>query len=241
MSKELNVYVVLLTWKRIPMLKKTLEMLRRQTHKDFTVHISNGNLPRKESIEKVAEMYRATGLNIQVSHDGNDQFAFRRFTVGRELAKQGADVVMFIDDDITFKDRYIEKCLEQYEPKTYKSGFAWSFQRGGQDYYRYRTRHWDNKQTIHYCGTGISMIDAKIFLEPGLLDAPEEAYKIEDVWLSYYAQHVMKWKVLYMETPGVIIGGSDNVALFKDILASKYNKADFLRLLIKKYGWRLKA
>lgn len=241
MSKDLNVYVVLLTWRRIPFLKKTLEFLYNQTYKDFTIHITNGNIPRSGSVDRIADLYRQRGLKIDVSHDGNDIFAFRRFTVGKQLAEAGADVVLFIDDDIVFPANYIENCLSQYEPKTYKSGFAWSFQRGGEDYYRFRTRHWDNNQTIHYCGTGIGMIDASIFLQPGLLDAPEEAYKIEDLWLSYYAQHVLKWKLLYMNTPGVTIGGADNVALFKDILASKYNKADFLRLLISKYGWKIKA
>lgn len=241
MNKELNVYVMLLTWRRIPFLKNTLSMLSRQTYKNFTIHISNGNLARQESVNKTVEMFKKTGLKMNVTHDGNDTFAFRRFTVGKMLAEQGADVVLFIDDDITIPADYIENCIKHYEPKSYKSGFAWSFQKGGEDYYTYRTRHWDNKHTIHYCGTGIGMVDASIFLSKGLLDAPEEAYKIEDLWLSYYAQHVMKWKLEYMPTPRVVIGGADRVALFKEILASKYNKADFLRLLVKKYKWKLKA
>ena len=82
------------------------------------------------------------------------------------------------------------------------------------------------------------MVDASIFLENGLLEAPDAAYKIEDLWLSYYVQHVMKWKLEYMETPGVIIGGSDNVALYKEIQKDPVNKDHFLRELVK-MGWKI--
>jgi glycosyltransferase involved in cell wall biosynthesis len=237
---SLKVVVVLLTWQRINNLKNTLSFLEKQTYKHFDIHISNANLTDRArmSIQKYVGVYNARGMNISVSHDGNELLAFRRLTVGKELAERGYDVVLFIDDDISFPSRYVQKCLEQYEPKSYKSGFAWSFHNKGSSYYKYRTRHWDNNQTIHYCGTGISMIDAKIFLEEGLLKAPDAAYKIEDLWLSYYVQHVLKWKLEYMETPGVIIGGADNVALYKQIQKDPVNKDHFLRELVKR-GWKI--
>lgn len=237
---NLKVVVVLLTWQRIHNLKNTLNLLSRQTYKNFDVHITNANLTSRavSTINKYVSVYKGRGINISVSHDGNDIKAFRRFTVGKMLAEQGYDVVLFLDDDISFPSRYVQRCLEQYEPKSYKSGFAWSFQNKGSSYYKYRTRHWSNEQEIHYCGTGISMVDASIFLEKGLLEAPEAAYKIEDLWLSYYVQHVMKWKLEYMETPGVIIGGSDDVALYKEIQKDPVNKDHFLRELVK-MGWKI--
>ena len=240
-NADLKVVVVLLTWQRIINLKNTLALLQKQTYKNFDIHVSNANLSdrAKMTIDKYIAVYRSRGLNISITHDGNETFAFRRFTVGKMLAKKGYDVVLFIDDDISFPSRYVQGCLEQYEPRSYKSGFAWSFHNKGSSYYKYRTRYWDNEKTIHYCGTGIGMIDASIFLEKGLIDdAPEVAYKIEDLWLSYYAQHVMKWKLKYMETPGVIIGGADNVALFKQIQKDPINKDHFLRELVKK-GWKI--
>jgi hypothetical protein len=235
-----RVAVVLLVWQRIPALHDTLQKLINQTEKDFTVFISNGNLERSEEIEKYANLYRKRGLRIELSHDGNEIFAFRRFTVGKKIAELGYEIVLFLDDDITFPENYIQNCLSQYEPKSYKSGFAWNFQRGGENYYKYRTRVYNNEQRIHYCGTGISMVDATVFLEEGLIkDAPPGAIKIEDLWLSYYVDHVLKWKLLYMATPGIKIGGSDNVALYKDLLESKYNKASFLKDLVR-MGWKLR-
>lgn len=235
--------VVLLTWQRIPFLKQTLRMLADQTFKDFTVRITNANLGQKEAVERVAAQF-SNRLKIDVTHEGNDLKAFRRFTVGQELAKNGVDAILFIDDDITFSADYVKRMVEGYQEKSYQSGFAWNFQRGGENYYKYRTRRWDNNETIHYCGTGISIIDASIFLDTRLFNVPPEAYYIEDLWLSYFAQHVLNWQLKYINVGNVKIGGTDNNALYKQILADKQNagvpdKADFLRLLVKKYKWRL--
>lgn len=88
------------------------------------------------------------------------------------------------------------------------------------------------------------MIDASIFLDDRLFAAPKEAYYIEDLWLSYFAQQVMKWDLKYVDVGNVHIGGSDQHALYKQIMKDKKvsdipDKADFLTLLIKKYGWKL--
>lgn len=237
----MKVIVVLLTWQRISNLKLTLDRLFKQSYKDFDIHITNANLSPNAiaGIEKYAKYYGNKGLRITVTHDGNDLYAFRRFTVGKQLAEAGYDVVMFIDDDVTFPTSYISRCLAQYEPKSYKSGFAWVLHHKGSSYYKHRTRKWDNDQQVNYCGTGFSMIDASIFLDPGLIKkAPSSAYKIEDLWLSYYAQHVKKWKLAYMETPGVVLGGADRVALYKEVQQDKVNKTDFLHKLVK-MGWKL--
>jgi hypothetical protein len=240
----MKVTVMLLTWKRISNLKRTLLMLSGQTYKDFDVHITNANLQHFQVVDRLAKSF-SHRLKISVTHDGNDIYAFRRFTVGKRLAEKGTEVILFIDDDVTFPSTYIENALSYYKPKTYQSGFAWLFYNNGIDYYKYRTRVFDNNRKIHYCGTGVGMIDAKIFLEKGLFDAPEPAYIIEDLWLSYFAQHVMKWKLKYFPIPDVVIGGTDSVALWRQIVKDKKNdqtvmdKADFLKLLVKKYRWRL--
>jgi glycosyltransferase involved in cell wall biosynthesis len=240
-DKNLKTVVVLLTWKRIKNLPRTMGMLYAQKYKNFDIHITNANLETnaKNLVEKYAVFYTKKGMNVSFSHDGNEIFAFRRLTVGREMARKGYSVVLFIDDDVTFPSTYVQKCLQQYEPKSYKSGFAWTFYNGGESYYKYRERRWDNNKQIHYCGTGISMVDSSIFLEKNLIQkAPKAAYKIEDLWLSYYVQHVMNWKLEYMETPGIVIGGSDDVALYKQIQKDATNKDHFLLELVK-MGWKI--
>lgn len=243
---NVRITVVLLTWQRLSQLKQTLKMLSKQTFDNFEVYVSNGNLNHSSSVEKTASLFK-DNLKIRVGHEGNKMFAFRRFTVGKKLAEEGTDIILFIDDDITFDEKYVETCLRYYEPESYKSGFTWSFQNGGSDYYGKRTKVSDLTSTIHYCGTGVSIIDASIFLDSRLVStAPKSAIKIEDLWLSYYAQHVKGWKLGYIPMTNVVIGGADGVALYKSILQDKksgksnvVDKADFLRELVREYKWKL--
>ena len=241
---NVRITVVLLTWQRLGNLKQTLSALSNQTFDNFEVYISNANDQYKSVVDKTASRFK-DNLKVRVSHDGNDQFAFRRFTVGKRLAEEGTDIILFIDDDVTFDSSYVETCLRYYEPKTYKSGFAWNFQDGGSDYYGKRRRVFDLTSVIHYCGTGISIIDASIFKEKGLIKkAPPLALKIEDLWLSYYVQHVKQWKLGYVPMTNVILGGADEVALYKSVIKDKKDgvaedKADFLRQLVSEYKWKL--
>lgn len=239
-----KVTVVLLTWQRLSSLKGLLTSLKNQTYKNFNIRISNANLVKFQYVENVAKMFDGS-LDIEVSHEGNEQFAFRRFAVGKNLAERGTNIILFIDDDVQIPNNYVEQCLRYYEEKSYKSGFAWTLDRGGSNYYKYRTRIHDPHQKANYCGTGLGMIDASIFLDPRLVkDAPPEALKIEDLWLSYFAQRVLKWKLAPIPQEHVILGGADNVALYKQVLKEKHmenapDKNDLLKLLVRKYKWKL--
>jgi hypothetical protein len=237
----MKIAVVLLTWQRLSRLQFSLKALARQGYKDFDVVISNANLSPKavSIIDKYAKIYNVQGLRITVRHDGNHDYAFRRFYIGRDLYYQNYEVVMFLDDDVYVPNNYIENCISQYEPMTYKSGFVWLLYGKGRDYYKFRKRVYSNDYPIQYAGTGFSMIDASIFADEGLINnAPDMAIKIEDLWLSYYVSMKPGWQVKYMETPGVSLGGSDSVALWRRVQRDDYNKADFLRLLVS-MGWQI--
>jgi len=236
----MKVAVVLLTWQRISSLKLTLKLLQQQTNQEFDVYISNGNLEETaiNTIEKYIKHFSNLGLNIILFNDGNDLFTFRRFTVGKRLAKEGYDIIMYLDDDVTISRTYIAKCLNQYEAKTYKSGYAWEFYRGGQNYYKHRTRIHDVKAKPHYCGTGFSMIDSSFFLRDELFNYPPGSEKIEDLWLSYCVDQANGWRLAYMDVGDVNLKGSDDVALFREIMHSEMNKAQFLRMLVK-MGWKI--
>ena len=241
-----KVTVVLLTWQRLSSLKGLLNMLSKQTYSNFNIRISNGNLVKFKYVENVANIFDGK-LDIEVSHEGNDEFAFRRFSVAKGLAERGSDIILFIDDDVKIPHDYIEQCLRYYEPKTYKSGFAWTIDRGGQNYYKYRTRVHNSQKDADYCGTGLSMIDARIFLDPRLIrQAPKEALKIEDLWLSYFAKKVLKWRLAPIPQQNVILEGGDSVALYKQVIKEKHtlngpDKNDLLQLLVRKYKWKIKA
>lgn len=234
-----DVAVVLLTWQRIPALRTTLRRLAQQTYDEFDVYISNGNNDDKRQVEQIARQFNGE-LDIWVSHDGNDYYAYRRLFVGRYLAEKKYKTILFLDDDISFSKNYVETALSQWEPKTYKSNFAWEL--FGKNYYVDRARVNTNTKKIKYCGTGVSMVDASLFLEDDLVyKYPPGALKIEDLWMSFYVDHKLKrkgWRLGYMNTPDVVIGGGDKVALYRAVQKESYTKADFLKDLIKK-GWRI--
>lgn len=232
--------IVLLTWQRIGNLRNTLRALEQQTYDKFDIFISNANLKQAAKVEEIASLFDGA-LDIWVSHDGNDIYAFRRLPIGKMLAKMGYEKILFIDDDISIPKNYVRDVVKQYEPKTYKSGFAWKLFNGGENYYKDRERTWNKEDLVQYCGTGISMIDSSFFLEDGIFYAPQGAIKVEDLWMSYYVDHVLKvkgWKLKYMDTPGVVIGGADRVALFRQISSEQYTKKDLLHELVA-LGWQL--
>lgn len=237
----MRIAIVLLTWQRINALKNNLQDLERQTYKNFSVYISNANL-NSNAVNKVnhySTYYKRRGLDNSVSHDGNEIYTFRRFTIGKMLFEQGYDVVMYIDDDVRVPRHYIEEAIKSYEPKTYQSYYAWKLFNKGKSYYKGRQRVYSNQGPIHYCGTGMSMLDASIFSYDGLLDPPEGALKIEDLWLSYYAAHVLGWQLKYMDIKDVFMPKvSDSVALFRQVKDDKINKDVFLRKLVN-MGWNL--
>lgn len=234
---KLKVAVVVLTWDRIRYLKYTLKQLSLQTYQDFDVYISNANTDPAaiNTIKKYIKHFYT--VNVTLLNDSNDMYTFRRLTLGRDLAKAGYDVILYIDDDVTVDRKHISDCLNQYEPKTYKSGHAWAFYKNGKSYYKYRKRVRNLSSRVHYCGTGIAMLDASIFLEDGLFDYPEGALKIEDLWLSYYADHVLKWRLAPLSTDSVI-GGGGLEALSREVRKQKINKDVFLQTLVS-LGWEL--
>lgn len=232
-----KITIILLTWQRLNSLPETLSSLSRQTYKDFDVYISNGNVRKTTLVNKIAKQY-TDKLSISVSHDSNETYGFRRFEIGKRLKESGEDIVMFLDDDIQIPDNYLELCLSKYRPNTYQSAYAWTFQEGGRDYYRHRTRVMSEQDPVHYAGTGAAMIDPSIFLEDGLFDVDKRVHKIEDLWLSYYAQHVLGWSVGFMNIPGLKVGGNDRMALNRHVREERYNKKAFLLDLVK-LGWNL--
>lgn len=239
----MKITIILLTWQRVSSLKTMLARLASQTYSDFDVYISNSNEKASQAVDNHAQNF-SDSLNISVSHDSNEFHAYRRLTIARDLAIAGTEVILFIDDDVTISNSYVEEMMSAYEPKSYCSAYAWTFSNNGEDYYRHRKKVRDNLNKIHYCGSAVSAIDASIFLDDNLFVHPEETYLMEDLWLSYFAQHVKGWELKYAPISNLNVSGSDANALYKKIMRDKKtngtpDKADFLRKLVKDYGWKL--
>lgn len=232
----MRVAVVLLAWQRPLGTKNNLVNLNDQTVEGFHIVISNSNPKIHGRLEKYVEYFNNLDINLRL--DSNDRLAFRRVTIARELAEQGFDVIMFLDDDITIPNNYIELALEQYEPYTYKSAYTWKFLDGGSDYYAKRERVFTDDPDIKYCGTGVSMLDARLFLFDEILTPPEGAVAVEDLWMSYVADAIAGYRLKYMDIPGIVIGGGDHVALYRAVARQPYTKKDLMIDLVKR-GWKV--
>jgi hypothetical protein len=227
----------MLTWQRLERLPESLEMLSKQTNNNFSLYISNSNLEEISRVEELVTPFKQN-LSINLTHDSNELYSFRRLFIGKDLAEKGFEVILFLDDDVIIPENYVDQLLNHFEPNSYKSAYAWKFLENGKNYYRNRVRIDNANSKVHYCGTAVSIIDAKIFLENGLFAVDSEVHKIEDLWMSYYADHVLGWKLEYIHINNLSIGGNDSVALSKLVKRDRTNKAVLLRKLVGT-GWKI--
>lgn len=232
----IRVNVILLTWKRLSSLSTTLKLLNRQSFLDFTLYVSNGNLEEAERVDRHVNKY-VSNFKVLVRHDGNEHLAFRRFLLAKEIANK-SDIIIFLDDDVTFSANFVRSCVEQYERGTYKSAYCWKFLPNATDYYRDRSKVNKPSDVIHYAGTGAAVIDPQIFLDDRFWLIPEKGKQIEDLWLSYFTSHVLQKKIGMLKLDDIHFGGYDSHALNAKVSASSYDKTKFLNDLIL-MGWKI--
>lgn len=229
--------MLLLTWKRQAMFETSMAALSVQTCSDFTLFISNSNPEMSAFIDSTVKPYQEA-MDIRVLHTSNDRMGFRRFDLSRRLHEEGYDVILFLDDDVHFSAQHVETALRQYEPNTYKSWWAWRLNGKPYKLPEDRTRVLNRGERVDYCGTGVSMVDLSLFSNDVLFDHPPDALFIEDIWLSYIADHMLGWKLEYLDLPNVILGGYDDVALYLQIEVQPNNKERFVDDL-RQRGWNV--
>ena len=225
---------------RVSTFKTVASILNEQSTKAFDLFISNSG-PYLDELTEVASK-ELTNINYKfVSADNSDR-VWRRHTLARDLAKAGYKKIMFLDDDILIPKNYIESALSQYEDYSYKSWWAWDL-RGGDNYERDRVRVLDKDTSVNYCGGGVSIIDARVFLDDKYFDnlGPERLY-MDDIWLSMYTRHIMGWKLRYLDIPGVSFGdeAGDRHALYITVKhedSTSRTKDEYVRYLKDKYDW----
>lgn len=224
----------MLTYKRLELLEQTLNSFLEQTYKDFHLHISHGDYDTKEHFLEIINEYKES-LSLSYSIDDNSTYSFRRFLIARNFVKSElADIVLFLDDDVKILDNHIEKCLYQYEAKTYKSGWAFRFLSKPPKYFE-RERILDKNIEAHYCGPGISIIDGTFFLKNDFFTEPktEDDYIMDDLWLSFFVKKA-GWNLKFLDV-NFELSGEDEVAIYKNLIQRKKDYAESLF----KAGWNL--
>jgi|GEM_PF-1729561 len=229
-----SIPVVMCTWARLHRLAETLEMLANQRSVRAELHIWNNNALIVDEVERIVAD-GPQGVVAELHHSGRNVGGFGRFFKARQLARGGKDRVVFIDDDVTFDDDMLLRFDHEFRDDQIRS--FWAFQCADRtDYWQRRQLSVGTTERADYCGTGGMIAPTSVFLDSRLFRCPPTFWFIEDLWLSYFATHVL----------GLELRRSDNeVVIHKDMYDQALDilpqKTLMLNALCEQYGWRLES
>jgi glycosyltransferase involved in cell wall biosynthesis len=184
-----RVPVIMCTWKRIQRLARTLELLAEQDT-PATLYVWNNN--RRDAQELDALLTRSP-IPVESVHCSRNIGPFGRFYLARELASIH-DAVLFIDDDQVFGPSMVADQLASYERASIAGWWAFTYRPNARTYAA-RDRVASPLEHSDYVGVGGAVADAVIFTDPGLFRCPRRYWYVDDIWLSFYATHVRRWRL----------------------------------------------
>jgi hypothetical protein len=239
-----DVAVIILTYKRVDFFNETCKMISGQTSKSFDLFILDASNQHNRILDALDKILKPSGITYRILDQSSDRdtSAWRRHVFAGRLAQKGYKKIIFIDDDIIIPNNFIELALEQYEDKSLKSWWAFKIN-DPQNYIETRTRVLDRNAPVNYCAPCAAILDSSIFLDKGYFNLPSpEFIWVEDLWISFYAQQIIKWKLGYLDIDGIKFEEhfSEQFALWHAVQGLKTttrNKDDFVKLLTNEFGW----
>jgi hypothetical protein len=191
-----NTALIMCTFRRLTNIPKTLKRLKDQTNKDFDFYICNNSEDQDNKLISYFKKYENDlQFNFYIKKYNNIYKMFSRFYLARDLAHQGYERVIFIDDDQMLPISFIQDCYNQYDEKSIKSFYAHKFD----DDYWDKVRLVDGEEG-NYAGTGGLICSAKIFLDDKFFECPKEYHIIDDLWLSHYILKYTDYKIKLLKT-----------------------------------------
>lgn len=216
--------VVVCVWRRPERLEATLSSLAAQS-RPIALWIWNNNPALRLLVDETVT--GVSDLDVDVVHCRRNIGGFGRFYVARRLARRHRCVV-FLDDDQVPAPDFIESLLDEFESKTAIGTWAFRF--------RGRRSYWDRVlaepgERVKFCATRGMICDTEIFLEEGLFQCPRRFWFVEDLWLSYYADHVMGWRLF--KSGASVLTEPDDQGQFNYLGATK----DIMLRYLVGLGW----
>jgi hypothetical protein len=194
---------------------KLLQKIQLQHNKDFDFYIVNNAIDQDFKLTGYFKKYGGNlGVNVFIKNYENKYKQFARFYLARELAEQGYEKIIFVDDDEVLPNSFIEDCHSQYDEKYVKSFYAHSFDK---DYWK-KVRL-NPKEIGNYAGTGGLVCSSKIFLDDKLFECPEKYHIIDDLWFSHYILKFTDYKITLLDTQIQFI--KDDKATFVNLIDLK--------------------
>ncbi len=184
--------VLLCVWQRPERLDLSLEMLGRQADKAFDLYLVNNNVELCDLVNETA--LRFTGrLNVKIRHNVENRLCMARVEVAHQLACDGTvdyPFYIFLDDDLDIGKDWIAECRREATSDALVGWRAWLFDGN------YWQRHAAEIGGPAHLVTGAGMIaPAAVLAHPGVLDLPFADGCMDDLWLSYVANHVLHYRL----------------------------------------------
>ena len=214
--------LILCTYIRLTNMPKLLQKLHVQSNKNFDLYISNNSQNNDNKLIGYFTKYGIElNINVFIKNYENKYKQFSRFYMARDLAKEGYEKIIFIDDDEVLPSSFIQDCYDQYNENEIKSFYAHSFEKDYWAKVRLKPGEFGN-----YAGTGGLLCSAKIFLDERIFECPEEYHIIDDLWFSYYILKFTDYKITLLDT---------NIQFIKDDKATFVNLIDLKRKFSTSY------
>ena len=187
--------LIMCTYIRLENLPITIKCLINQTNTDFDFYICN-NSNNDDKLLKIINKYKSrSNFNISVYNYFNEFKQFARFLVAQDLAKEGYDRVIFIDDDEILPETFIQECHDQYEDMSVKSFWSHKVEK----IYKKKIKL-EKHELGNYAGTGGLVCSSSLFLDDFFFSCPEEFWIIDDLWLSYYILKYTDYNIKTLKT-----------------------------------------
>lgn len=177
--------VISCVWQRPERLAYTLSQLGRQTYTDFVLVLINNNPALRDFVDE-ATYRRESDFPIVLHHNPVNRGPYARLEAMVALRQQ-YEWFCIVDDDANFGETWLHDMWRQRDANALQGWMGFRF-KPGESYWN-RTAV-EPGQTCHYVFTSGSCVP-RAAVDNGLLDLPER-YRIccDDLWLSYYANHV---------------------------------------------------
>jgi hypothetical protein len=175
---------------------KIIQRLQNQTNKLFDFYISNNSENKDNKLIGYFNKYgKDFGTNIFIKNYENKYKQFSRFYLARDLAKEGYEKIIFVDDDEALPSIFIQDCYDQYDKNYIKSFYAHKIK---DDYWK--KIRLTRGEIGNYAGTGGLICSAEVFLDDKLFECPEEYYIIDDLWFSYHILKHTQYQITLLDT-----------------------------------------
>jgi hypothetical protein len=221
--------VVMAVWKRIEFLPTTIAQLERQVAVRPELHLWVNNA---EVAERAHELAAAASIPVHVTVSPENIGGIGRFHAARGLADSHPYVV-FVDDDQTFADDALRVMLDEIRPGAMCATYGFQIECPHSYWQRRLPAPGD---WIQYAGTCGMISATAVFADERLFDVPERFTFVEDLWLSYFAEHELGWSLSRSGARFHQIDDGRNqwLTLGTDL------KSEFLHHLVER-GWQVPA